>query len=653
MLELPARHASRLQWKLLSKDDGLVDADFPSSYLPRYRRGFGSNKDKVLHYSPIARFTEIAPPIPRPPMAEFNNAAAIETINANPHLFKIVTPIKVDVLQAYLKDHPNQPFVASVCKGLIHGFWPWANTHHDDDYPLTYDNSWVQPNDEKEAEFLIAQRDIEIAMDRFSPPFGPDLLPGMYSTPIHAVPKPRSEKLRLVVNQSAGTFSQNSMILWEDIAGCPLDTIQHLIPALLEFRRGHGSGPLVMFKSDVAEAFRLLPMHPLWQIKQVITTNVPIKGTIASTPLVRNVDRNNNFGGRASARLWESFIGLVVWIAIFKKGISDLFCYMDDNYGWDEKGDLSYYEPYDAFFPDKQVRLLSLWDELGIPHKQPKQLFGMTLPIIGYDVDPNNMSVTMPPESKADLCVAVQEFIDTHSRRRTLKEFLHLQGWMNWSFNSFPMMHPALCNMYAKTAGKNLSNAKIFINENIRHDLTWFLRHVQNLPGILMFQDLDWHPARECDLLIFCDASMTKGLGFWVPEMNLGFHSPIPDWVPDNLIFYREALCVLAAIAWCAKCDFNIGRPWRLAVLSDNTNMVDMFGSMRAAAAYNEILKTAVDLFISNNIDCRVIHIEGERNDVADALSRTEFARARALVPNIIIKEFTPPRPQTLGAAKC
>ena len=226
MLELPARHMSRLQWKLLSRGVDLAGTEDPISYLPKYQRGFGANTDNIPHYSPIARFTETAPPIPKPPDSEFSNTAAIDTIKDNPHLFDIVTPIKVNVLRSYLKDHPNQPFVESVCDGLVNGFWPWADTHHDDGtYPLTYDNAWVQPTGEKEATFLMQQRDTEVMLHRFSPPFGPDLLPGMYSTPIHAVPKPQSDKLRLVVNQSAGTFCQNSMIRREDIAGCPLDTI--------------------------------------------------------------------------------------------------------------------------------------------------------------------------------------------------------------------------------------------------------------------------------------------------------------------------------------------------------------------------------------------------------------------------------------------
>ena len=79
-------------------------------------------------------------------------------------------------------------------------------------------------------------------------------MPGMYSTPIHAVPKPRSEKLRLVNDHSAGPFSLNSMIACEDIAGAKMDSITDLIGALLRYHKQHPDKRLVLFKSDVSAA---------------------------------------------------------------------------------------------------------------------------------------------------------------------------------------------------------------------------------------------------------------------------------------------------------------------------------------------------------------------------------------------------------------
>jgi hypothetical protein len=63
------------------------------------------------------------------------------------------------------------------------------------------------PEKDSDATFLYSQSDIEVEKEHFSFPFGPDLLPGMYSMPIHTIPKPHSTDLHMVTNQSTGQYS--------------------------------------------------------------------------------------------------------------------------------------------------------------------------------------------------------------------------------------------------------------------------------------------------------------------------------------------------------------------------------------------------------------------------------------------------------------
>ncbi|KAJ7780685.1 hypothetical protein DFH07DRAFT_949913 [Mycena maculata] len=116
-------------------------------------------------------------------------------------------------------------------------------------------------------------------------------------------------------------------------------------------------------------------------------------------------------------------MGLVIWITTFVKLLSDIFCYVDDTYGWDFKDSLMYYPPYKKKMLTKQAQLLFLWDFLGIPHKEKKQLHSTLLPIIGFEIDPNAMTAKLLPDSKANLEKWVQEFINTPSRCCTLHEF--------------------------------------------------------------------------------------------------------------------------------------------------------------------------------------------------------------------------------------
>ena len=184
---------------------------------PQYLRYNIFRNDDLISRS-CTEWTEIAKPLASVPASEFDNHLVIDTINRHPHLFKVDTPIHVDNLERLLARHPNHPFVASVVNGFRSGFWPWADTHFGV-YPDTLDESRGDPVDKKQLNFICDQRDKEIDTGRFLDSFGTELLPGMYSMPIHAVPKPHSTDLQLVTNHSAGDYSLNSMIKREDIVG--------------------------------------------------------------------------------------------------------------------------------------------------------------------------------------------------------------------------------------------------------------------------------------------------------------------------------------------------------------------------------------------------------------------------------------------------
>ena len=153
---------------------------------------------------------------------------------------------------------------------------------------------------------------------------------------------------------SAGEYSSNSYISPDD-AGVHLDTLQVLGKALLKVRRQHGNVPIILFKTDVSQAYRRLPMHPLWQLRQVVTINN-----------VHHVDNNNNFGNRGAGRLWITFFGLVLWITIIIKHIEDLFAYVDDAFSWEFADSMAYYHPYKKLLPTKQAHLLSLFDAVSV-----------------------------------------------------------------------------------------------------------------------------------------------------------------------------------------------------------------------------------------------------------------------------------------------
>ncbi|KAH9950546.1 hypothetical protein B0H21DRAFT_673081, partial [Amylocystis lapponica] len=164
--------------------------------------------------------------------------------------------------------------------------------------------------------------------------------------------------------------------------------------------------------------------------------------------------------------------------------------YVDDDFGVEDADAFEWYDKYDKLLPCKQVRLLRLWDMLRLPHEERKQEFGPSLTILGFYVDANAMTATLPPDGKDRLLDEIRDFCQ--SRRRTLREFQHFVGYVNWSFNVFPLMRPALCHVYAKMGDKARVHAGIYVNKPIRDDLAWMRAHVDRSLAVRFLSQEEW-----------------------------------------------------------------------------------------------------------------------------------------------------------------
>ena len=299
-------------------------------------------------------------PLPAPPASECDNVEALEIIHDHSDLFAITIPINVDRFKSLLSSHPNPPFVWSVCRGLCEGFWPFSNTHYGE-WPLTWDNCQCTPKTPDEAAFLQEQIDKEVELGHYSVLFILDLFPGVYSMPVHAVPKPGSKKFHHVTDHSAGQVALNNMISHENIAGVTLDNVQDLGNAIRYLRQQEPDLDLILWKADVSEAYRHMPMHPLWQIKQNVSFHSK-----------RYVDQCNVFRGRAFQHIWHAFMSLVTWIAVIKYLIYLLYLYVNNSFSAQKREERLFYKHYPKELPSNLTRLLQLWDFIGLPHEERK-----------------------------------------------------------------------------------------------------------------------------------------------------------------------------------------------------------------------------------------------------------------------------------------
>jgi hypothetical protein len=178
----------------------------------------------------------------------------------------------------------------------------------------------------------------------------------------------------------------------------------------------------------------------------------------------------------------------------------------------------------------------------------------------------------------------------------------------------------------------------------ISRQLLWIADRLSFTDGVFFMTSVEWGPS-EANVSALSDACLT-GLGFWVPSLVLGAQHYTTH--SDDII-YLEGLAVVSALYFfinSLRRDFR----YKIAIYTDNFDIVCMFNTLKARPAYNQLIMFAAQLLLNSLHSLRVFHIPGELNGVADSLSHFRNEGALRLCPNLTILNFQPPR-LTLGAA--
>jgi len=254
------------------------------------------------------------------------------------------------------------------------------------------------------------------------------------------------------------------------------------------------------------------------------------------------------------------------------------------------------------------------------------------------------------PYQRIDLCDALYSWaikpIGKSKCHYRLKDWQQMASWVNWALNVFPLLRPCLNTFYSKMSGSHIPTCRIWVNNSVQEDLIWAARHIESSSRVHILQAVSWD-LDTADLVAYCDAC-PEGMGFWYPSTSLAFQAPTPENSPVSVIFYFEALCVFCALRDIAT---QVEPGARVVIFTDNLNTVQMFNSLACLPDYNQLLRHSVDILLAHRLDLHVLHVPGEQNVVADALSRCQFSTALNAVNNLRISPFQPPR-WTLGATE-
>lgn len=237
----------------------------PPEFLhQKFLRGFELSSPLYFPPFPSASLSLFRDPLPSPPPLSSDPISAY-TLDHNPSSIAVVSPIHIPCFVALPKSHPNQMFVSSVICGFSHGFRPMASL------PSTsVVNHSNHPSCSHHLPAITASRDKEVSASRYSQPFS-TLLPGMKVSPLCVSFKKGSSQPRFWTDMSFGYPSPNALID-KSLVYIPLDSLKIFVLYLINC--SINSNHIILRKSDVKGAYRLLLMYPQWQIRQIVHNQI-------------------------------------------------------------------------------------------------------------------------------------------------------------------------------------------------------------------------------------------------------------------------------------------------------------------------------------------------------------------------------------------
>ena len=508
------------------------------------------------------------------------------------------TPLRPQIFARFLTCHPDSDFVSQLIQSLTHGFNIGYQGPH---------TCLTAPN------LMSAHQHPQIIDEALKKEVAENRMAGPYSTPpysnlrcsgIGVVPK-KDGGWRLINHLSAPSSSINDFIDVKDFS------LQYAtIDDAIKICHTLGKGAL-MAKVDLKNAFRLCPVRPEdwhllgihWQGKYYIDKCLP-------------------FGLRSSPYLFNMVADALEWILQHYFNLCNLFHYLDD-----------FFLAAPASSPaclNALLDMLLLCQAVGAPVK-PEKVLGpsTTLTILGIELDSNLMQARLPEEKLAALLEELSRFKDLYAshHRCTKRQLLSLIGKLAFACKVIPAGRIFLRRLLDTAHSVEELERKILITEDTCKDIEWWLRFSSEWNGTGFFLEPNWTPADEFQL--FTDAAGTLGYGaFWNGHW---FSEPWPAHLLHKSIEWKELYAiVMACKTW--------GKHWsrkKLLFHCDNNAVVCIWLSGRSRSPdLMDLVRTLFFVAANNNFHVVIRHISGIDNSIADALSRLQLSKFRALAPH-------------------
>ena len=509
------------------------------------------------------------------------------------------TPVRLHELKPWLALYPNQEDANILYQGFSDGFKIQFEGKREAIESKNHGSALSQPR--------IVKRKLtdEVVAGRVAGPFQQKPLSNLRVSPLGLVNKSTPGEFRLIFDLSypeTGSVNEGIPQEFSSVQYTNFDAVTNMVKSM-----GQGS---FLFKIDIRSAFRLLPLHP---------ADFSLMGMKHDNAYY--VDKALPFGCATSCAIFEKFSTFLEFCAKKAAGKNEVIHYLDDFCG----GNLSMQEA-EVFLKC----ILALFDTLGVP-VAPEKIEGpsTTIKFLGLLVDTINMEVRLPADKVLDLKSLIRQFTaKKRGLKVSLREIQSLIGKLNFACRAIVPGRAFIRRLIDATRHAKKPHHKIRITAAMKDDLNVWDQFLSKFNGRSVMFDEAWIDSDSMDL--YTDAA--GGIGFGAYFQGRWAHGLWPeDWLVDSPdITFKELLPI--AVALCLWSEDMTNK--KIIFHCDNEAVVHIVNKQSSRSPPSmSLMRMIVLSCLSNNVLFKAIHVPGRHNKIADALSRQQFHRFRALAP--------------------
>ena len=506
--------------------------------------------------------------------------------------------INVELSELLLADHPNRFLVDYMIDGLKNGF----DIGFKGEAMATHPKNLKSASQNKEA--IQQAIDKEVQRGHTAGPFPEPPFPITHCSPIGSAPK-KDGSVRLIMDLSQPHGASINDFISKDQFSCEYSHFDEATDLINKLGKG-----TLMCKLDIKHAYRLLPVRPdqwhhlcyFWEGNYYVDLVLP-------------------FGLRSSGSIFNLFAKLVRWIVQHHYNIQNIINYSDDFFAALSK---------DMHTARQQLQtIIAAFHDLNIPLAEDKIEGPSTIiTYLGIIINSLLMTIEIPEERYNDSLTYLHDWLQRRTcTQRQIKSLIGKLGFISKVVRPGRLFSRRLIDL--STTVKRLHH-HITLNSEAKADIKWWLEFLPTWSSSSMIPPSN--SILASDMLLFSDAS---DIGFGAIFGNAWIQGSWPTGKSKPSIAYRELFAITAAaLTW--------GEHWhgkRIVFVTDNKSISQIWNT--GTSPCPDIMSLIRPLYFHAakfGYSVSFKHIFGASNPIADAISRFQDTKFRALMPNAATK---------------